>query len=298
MNSPNFFCLGAPKSGTTTLYDVLKKHSDIFLSSFKEPHFFDINDNWEQGVDWYKKNYFSKSNNETMIGDFTPTYLSLPYVAKRIKNSIDGPLKFIIILRNPTDRAYSHYLHSKRDGYENLKFLKALKKEKSRLIEANSQNDTLKLLKFGYVSQGLYAEQLKVYFKYFERSQFHIVLFEDFILNQEAVSNEILKFLGLNTSLELDFNIQSNKASEAKFPFIKRLLKENSIIQKIARFVVPSFIIRQKLRNMIHRLNNKELNKDKISKEDLKTIYETYFKDDIIELEKILDKDLSTWKYD
>ena len=64
MSLPNFMCLGAAKSGTTTLYDILSQHSEIYIPSFKEPHFFDIPENYNNGIEWYEKNYFSNINNE------------------------------------------------------------------------------------------------------------------------------------------------------------------------------------------------------------------------------------------
>ena len=111
MSLPNFMCLGAAKSGKTTLYDILKQHPDIYLPSFKEPHFFDIHDNYNNGIDWYMKNYYSKSNFKA-IGDFTPSYFFEKEAPKRIYDALSKDIKFIVILRHPVDRAYSHYLHS------------------------------------------------------------------------------------------------------------------------------------------------------------------------------------------
>ena len=129
MSLPNFMCIGASKSGTTSLYDILKQHSDIFLPSFKEPHFFDIPLVYQNGIEWYKKTYFQSVKNEKCIGDFTPTYLFDEHAPERILNDLGVNMKFIIILRNPVDRAYSHYLHSKRDLHEHLSFEDALKKK-------------------------------------------------------------------------------------------------------------------------------------------------------------------------
>ena len=86
MKLPNFFCLGAPKSGTTTLYDILIQHQEVFLPSFKEPHFFDSDESWNKGVDWYQKPILLKQKH-SIIADFTPTYLSHPFVPERIKNN-------------------------------------------------------------------------------------------------------------------------------------------------------------------------------------------------------------------
>ena len=73
MSLPNFMCIGAAKSGTTTLYDILKQHPDIYIPAFKEPHFFDIPENYNNGIEWYEKNYF-RYINKKIIADFTPSY--------------------------------------------------------------------------------------------------------------------------------------------------------------------------------------------------------------------------------
>jgi len=99
MSLPNFMCIGAAKSGTTSLYDILKQHSDVFIPSFKEPHFFDISTVYEHGVSWYEKTYFSGVKKEKCIGDFTPTYLFDKYAPERILALLGEGVKFIIILR-------------------------------------------------------------------------------------------------------------------------------------------------------------------------------------------------------
>ena len=67
MSLPNFMCIGAAKSGTTTLYDILKQHPEIFIPAFKEPHFFDIPENYNNGIEWYEKNYFRNINTKTIF---------------------------------------------------------------------------------------------------------------------------------------------------------------------------------------------------------------------------------------
>ena len=133
MSLPNYMFIGAAKSATTTFFDILKKHEDIFVPKFKEPHFFNIDENYLKGLDWYKKTYFTDINNESIIIDFTPTYLYYKLCAERIFDSLGPNVKFVIILRNPVDRAYSHYNHSKRDGHEVSSFEDAIKLENERI---------------------------------------------------------------------------------------------------------------------------------------------------------------------
>ena len=129
IKSPNLMCIGATKSATTTLFEILRQHSKIGVSSFKEPHFFDNIINYDKGFDWYLMSYFSYLKDEEVIAEFTPTYLSCKSAPERMHKLLGPDIKFLVILRNPIDRAYSHYLHTKRDQHEDLSFIDAIKNE-------------------------------------------------------------------------------------------------------------------------------------------------------------------------
>jgi hypothetical protein len=104
----SFYCIGTQKAGTTTLHDILKTHSQIYLPENKEAHFFDRNDRFNKGINWYLNYFFSSVKNEKAIGSFTPEYIFFPKVAKRIYESLGTNIKFIVILRNPVERAISN----------------------------------------------------------------------------------------------------------------------------------------------------------------------------------------------
>ena len=294
---PNFLCIGAPKSGTTSLYDVLKQHKDVFLPSFKEPHFFDFNESWNKGVKWYKLSYYNKANHQ-FAGDFTTTYLSSELAPRRIQEVLGSQVKFVVILRNPIDRAYSHYLHTLRDQHENLSFSDALEQEEQRLNNYRNKNDHIGMIRFAYQKQGMYFKQLTHYFKFFDRKQFYIATFDDFVYKQEEVIKEICNFLGLQDQKGMHYVLQSNKSSKARSVTLKNLIKKPSIIKKIAKWLVPSFAIRQKLRNYIQFLNNKSIDKKPISEIDRKYYYQRYFKQEIQSLEDLLSINLTHWKHD
>ena len=95
MTLPNFMCLGAAKSGTTTLYDILRQHPDIYIPAFKEPHFFDIPENYKNGIEWYKRNYFRNANKK-IIADFTPSYFFEKEAPKRIFKNLGRDMKFLV----------------------------------------------------------------------------------------------------------------------------------------------------------------------------------------------------------
>jgi hypothetical protein len=279
-------CIGAAKSGTTSLYDILMQHSDIFLPSFKEPHFFDIPSVYQNGIEWYKKTYFQSVKNEKCIGDFTPTYLFEERAPERILNDLGVNMKFIIILRNPVDRAYSHYLHSNRDEHENLSFKEALSLEKSRVNE----KDYLSYLRLSYSGQGMYCQMLTRYFKFFPKDNFLIINFEEeFVSQRESTINKIFNFLELDYEV-LDINLSSNKASKAKSTWLKKVMKKTGWWRVLIKRMIPSLKIRQIIKNRIQRANITTFTPSKLSSLEKKELFNLFFKDDVGKLELLLNK--------
>ncbi len=295
LSLPNFLCIGAPKSGTTSLFDILKQHPEIGLSSFKEPHFFDNDSNWKQGVDWYENNYFAKLDNN-VIGEFSPTYLSQIACPLRIKNTLGTDVKFIVLLRNPVERSYSHYLHTKRDEYEDLGFIDAILSEEERLKKSNVKNDFISFSRFSYIYQGCYAQHINNYLRYFPIAQFHFVLFDDFVNRRQETINKILAFLNVSEDITLELNISSNQASAARSIMLKKFMKKKSLVSKLLKLLIPSLVLRQRLRNRIHAKNNKPISKTPLTYDQRKFCYKNYFSEQIADLEKILERNLDIWK--
>ena len=135
---PDFVIIGAMKSGTTSLYNFVIKHPTIAPAFAKELHYFSI---WYKfGELWYRSNFptnlsrhyfYKKTNQKLLSGEASPTYLFYPTVPSRMKEILPD-VKLIVILRNPVDRAYSHYHHMLRRNNESLSFEKAIESEKER----------------------------------------------------------------------------------------------------------------------------------------------------------------------
>ena len=286
MSIPNFMCIGAAKSGTTSLYDILRQHSDVFIPSFKEPHFFDIPSVYENGLEWYTETYFSSVKDEKLIGDFSPTYFFDTNSAQRIFNDLGSSIKFIVILRNPVDRAYSHYLHSKRDEHERLSFSEAISAESARV----AKNNYLDYLRFSYIGQGMYSQMLKRYFNLFSKENFLVINFEqEFVAKREETVKRIFEFLELEDQ-ELLINISSNKASRARSVSLKKLMKRTGWWRKLFKMIIPSLKNRQIIKNRIQRANTTTYTPPYLVKKERERIYKTYFKNDILELENLLNK--------
>jgi hypothetical protein len=133
-NLPNFFLLGAAKAGTTSLYHCLKQHPQVFMPANKEPRFFDRDEFYQEGLSVYLNRHFKGSEIYPARGEATPAYHRPEKVIPRMKKAY-GRLspKFLIILRDPVERAWSHYLHRVFFTLEEESFEHALKLEKSRI---------------------------------------------------------------------------------------------------------------------------------------------------------------------
>jgi len=293
MTLPNFMCLGAAKSGTTTLYDILRQHPDIYIPAFKEPHFFDIPENYKNGIEWYKRNYFRNANKK-IIADFTPSYFFEKEAPKRIFKNLGRDMKFLVVFRNPVDRAYSHYLHSKRDDHESENFEKSLELEVSRLKKHENQSDYLSYLRHSYVHQGLYAQMINRYLQYFSLDNFLFIHFDDELLQErELTIKRILEFLEIDSSVLLRTDIRSNPSSQEKSKPLKKLMNKRGWWRDVIKFMIPSVQLRQIIRNRIQRINITEFKAQQLSQEVKLHLLEKYFRKDISDLEKTLNKKMN-----
>ena len=292
MSLPNYMFIGAAKSATTTFFDILKKHEDIFVPKFKEPHFFNIDENYLKGLDWYKKTYFKDINNESIIIDFTPTYLYYKLCAERIFDSLGPNVKFVIILRNPVDRAYSHYNHSKRDGHEVSSFEDAIKLENERIEKFRDKNDFLSELRCSYISQGLYFEMISAYLKYFDLNNFFIINFEsEVVQNLDQTLLNLSKFLKIDLS-NLDYEIHSNKSGKPKYKLLQNIITKNNLFRKILKMIVPQKN-RQIIRNKIKNFNKEDFVYLQLSEGKRRQLFEKYFRKDIMKLENLIGKKMN-----
>lgn len=195
---PDFLVLGAQKAGTTTLYDLIMQHPDAAPARTKELAFFDRHYDW--GLAWYKSNFPKLGK---LTGKATPGYLYGRDAQDRIVQDLPQSTRFVILLRNPVDRAISHFFHEKRLGYETLPLVDALDAEELRLrdhatvqIGRSHENRTMGW-SASYVDRGKYSKQLKGYFNAFPKENFHIETSDRFFAEPNTVVAEIFSFLGL-----------------------------------------------------------------------------------------------------
>lgn len=211
MTLPNFLVIGAARSGTTSLYDHLRQHPRIFMSPVKEPRFFayegetpDFRGPGDAArmpkfttLEAYEA-LFAGVSDETAIGEASVIYLYSPKAADRIRRRIPDA-KLIAILRNPVDRAYSHFWAQVTvRGQEPLTdFAEALRAEPARVRDHWHP-------RWHYKQRGFYHAQLKRYFDTFDRGQIHVVLNEEFDSAPLRVMQDLYRFVGVDPTFEPD----------------------------------------------------------------------------------------------
>ena len=293
MRAANLFCIGCPKSGTTTLFKILCQHSQIHTPKFKEPFFFN-NSNYQNSIDWYAKTYYDDIKNEKWVLDFTPSYLYSDEALFRINEYSKGKdLKFIVMLRNPVERAYSHYLHTLRDGLEDLDFNDAIQAESERLL--NYENNLLSQLKYSYVYQSLYHKHLSKYFESFGRNNFFVINYDSQLLDKsefKLMISDLQNFLEIKIE-NLNIEIKENFASESRFKILQTLVNSNGLHKRLARLLFKSKLNRQILINKFRKLNEKKMVKKDLEAEFKKNLYDKYFHTDVLKLESLLEKKLN-----
>ena len=206
-NLPDFIIIGAQKSGTSSLYYYLSQHPHLMPSHRKAVHFFDggLNpnvDNFKKGQAWYRSHFPLKRNinNYQKAFESSPLYLFNPLVPKRIYELIPE-VKLIAVLRNPTERAISHFFHEKRNDRESLPILEALQAEEERLRLVIDKQDYKNDI-FGYHSykkRGLYHEQLKRYLNYFSMNNILVINSTTFFAEPDDTLRRVFDFVGVDT---------------------------------------------------------------------------------------------------
>lgn len=210
---PHFMIIGTQKGGTTSLYQYLIEHPCIAPIWIKEPHFFDIY--FYKGVHWYRSHfpttveqYYARhiQKHDLITGEASPYYLFHPQAARRVAKTLPRA-KFILVLRNPVDRAYSQYQHQTRqEGVEPLSFEEALASEEQRLAgeEAKILRDekyfSFNHRHYSYLARSKYIEQLPAWMDVFPREQFLILRSEDLYADPKAIVKQTLDFLDLPSS--------------------------------------------------------------------------------------------------
>lgn len=283
----NFFIAGAPKSGTTSLYQYLCQHKEIEMCSIKEPDFFSCTalkkeqtyygNDPIQNLEKYNKLFSNKK--DLLRGEASVSYLFYDDVAKKIKK-YNEKAKIIIILRNPVDRAFSHYLMDYRLGLVSENFEDIINKR------INHKNALLYYQQ--YVSVGEYYHQVERYMKVFGPEKLLIINYDDFKNNLAGTFEKICLFLNVSHTFKVDFTKSYNSFKRPRSKIV-RWVYSFTRLRKILSQIIPKIAI-----NYIIKMLFTESKKPKLSS-DARKFLVSHYKDDIINLSKLLNQDLSSW---
>ena len=251
---PAFLIIGAQRAGTTTLYTYLRRHPDVAsprhadssLYWSKELHFFD--ENFWRGLDWYRAFFPLRARQRTarrlgrdlVPGEGTPYYLFHPAVPARVAATLPD-VRLIALLRNPVERAYSHYQLMAKTGREKLSFEEAIEVEPKRLAGVDEvlmgerpapegDGDRRQRQQHhrhrAYIGRGLYADQLERWFEHFPREQLLVLRSEDFLARPDDIYAEVFDFLGLRPWQVRDYEPQNIGAYAPIDPELRARLEE------------------------------------------------------------------------
>src|SRR5215207_4014201 len=206
--APDFVIIGAQRGGTTSLHAYLSAHPQVITPATKELHF--LTDRYERGLDWYLGQFPTGLPLGVVTGEATPYALFHPLAPRRLLE-IAPAAKSIVLLRNPVDRAYSHYLLEWSRGEEKLDFAAALDAELERLDgeEARLARDPWYTSAFhkhaSYMARGDYARQLERWFAVFPREQILVIRSDDLYERSAETFARIAQLLGISPSAPIPF---------------------------------------------------------------------------------------------
>lgn len=290
MTLPNFFVIGAMKAGTTSLGRYLDQHPDVFISQTTYPLFFaeDLLEPWQRDgrpdltLDDYRAE-FEGAGSTPAVGEVAPEYLYSTEAPRRIHDAVPDA-RLIVVLRDPAERAFSSYLHVVRDGTESIDdFADALDAEPDRTARG-----------FGplwhYRAAGRYDEQLQRWLDVFDRDQMWIGLYDDYRVDAVGFVREVFRFLGVDGSVAADTTLHFNVSSVPRSRKLFSVLTTESRTRRVAKQLVP-----ERWREPMRvKLMNHAMTRPKLAPEIRRMLVDEY-RDDIANVEKLLDSDLSAW---
>jgi hypothetical protein len=289
---PNFFIVGAPKSGTTAFYTSLSEHPDIGMSRVKEPGFFaaDILAGQRRAttLEQYLKN-FAHANGKSQIGEASPMYLASRKAPIQIAE-FNRNARIIVILRNPIDVMES--LHSQRlfSGTEHItRFEEAIDSEETRCWRSGRLRGE-PILRLGYREAARFSEQVQRYFEVFGRERVQVILFEEFAGAPRAAYENVLSFLGVQSDGRRNFQIV-NASKRVRSRALQSTLRQIAVACRLD-CLAPTLY--QEMGACITRINSAYRPRPLMTSELRRRLAKQY-QPEVEKLGRLLGKDLNHW---
>ncbi len=270
----DFLIIGSQKAGTTSIFEVLKNHAEIFMPPEKELNYFFDEKLYKKGEDFYHS-YFSDAQYGKVLGEASPGYIVHPKAARRI-HAYNPNIKLILTVRNPIDRAYSQYWHKRRNLNIFNEFEYYLKYLNFESYKKGSN---------GLFSRGFYIDYIEEYLRYFTIEQLLILDFDELKSDPQSFFNKITSFIGTEDVDYLDASNQNRNKASFYDNYLYRFLFNNPTYIRYLPGVLKGFLFRgNKVAYDYEEIN--ESVKSKLSK---------YFLSHNRSLSRFLKKDLDHW---
>ncbi|MEZ5004447.1 MAG: sulfotransferase [Chitinophagales bacterium] len=314
IHHPNFFMVGVVKGGTTSLHQYLDQHPQIFMSPVKETNYFSRNDidpskfskayTHDVNVDLKKflasdmitsihiahvtneadyHQLFKKVTSEIAIGEASNSYILYP-TAPRLIHETYPNAKIIMMLRNPVKRAYSQYVMNLRLGKTlERDFIKEIENDDKSVNKGWGANHQ-------YLSIGMYYEQVKRFYDIFPKDQILICWYDEYKKDSQKVVRSIYRFLGVDENYQVDTTEKLNTAGVPKFAKLNYFINQSGVISWAKRNFPRSW--REPFKKLMY--SSKEMAIPKMTDAEKEYLI-NYYKEDILKLSKLVDKDLSHW---
>jgi hypothetical protein len=310
---PNFFIVGAPKAGSTSLYHYLGQHPDVYMSPVKEPNYFaeeirlgNVSAQWQ---DWAQREndslqryllgpmqerkfggivsnwtdylkLFQKVNGEKAIGEASVCYLWSRTAARNIASTTPNA-KIIMVLRNPVDRAFSQYKQAVASGLIRKSF-----REQVRESLSNKSNQFGLLNPF--LEFGLYYEHVKRYAERFPADNLRIYLYEEFKRAPTRILTDIFRFLTVDPQFSPDVTERHLQTSWPRFMWVSFTLKRYGIWSQVKN-AIPDDLI-----PVVRKMAFTSRETLEIDSEDRAQL-SSYYRDDVVRLSGLIKRDLDAW---
>jgi hypothetical protein len=291
---PNFFIVGAPKCGTSSLYEYLRGHPEVFMPA-KEPHYF--------STDFYRPlriteaeyfALFARGRHRPRVGEASAEYIYSPAACASIK-AFEPAARIIIMLRNPVDMIYSAHAERIWNGREDLDFEAALAAEPARRRGLRLPSHPYPVEALFYREMGQYSRHVRRYLDTFGRRQVHIVIFDDLAADTAACFREVCDFLDVGAAFEPAFRVH-NPYKQPRIRSLPRLLQTMTPVRGWLRQLAP-VSVRAALSwgvRVLMDVNTRIPSRPQMRPE-LRRELQEWFLPDVEELSNLIGRDLSHW---
>lgn len=287
---PNFFIVGAAKSGTTSLAYWLSQHPDIFIPPMKEPFYFVPDSAGIKDFNEYLS-LFRDAGAHRAVGEASTGYLYDEHAARSIRELIPRA-RIIVLLRNPVNMVFSYWQYAQIAGNETLSFEEAISDEQRayrRTVEFRNHAYNW-WAHYLYLERALYYHQVKRYFDLFGRDQVRVFIFEEFLRDPAEGCRDVFRFLGVDASFVPDLS-PKNEGGVLRSQWMNWIYTKNYPVLK--RMVPPN--LRAKIRILLLEANIKKGRKSDMHP-DTRRRLQAFFREDIKNLEELLERPILSWR--